>query len=402
MSKPNPIPALFLAQPGGALVGPGKPFPDHWALCRHAFRLGARGVTIPGANPYIDLARAASGDQAYCSELLKRYEDCGTPLLRIEGHISAQAAGGLHSSRVVRFSNFFKPENPSKDLRARARQFQEIGDTEIRQMIMASGNLGLKTLVAWSGGRGWAAAQYPWSAYPKNFQATVLAFLVHRWQKHYELAHSCGLDSIAGELHPEEDIHSPLLLKLWRDVMVRVSPNAARVMKANSDASHPTLIGDDAADHTRFLYEQNLIGAVHLKDGKTLRCPGGSLYGDFAGRWSESRRRFQTFGTGDARWEEILPIYHKVHQEGAVDLPFVVELECSFLPDMMQGMEISIENARRASLGESLLEPAMIKPNPANGDWESFIWVEATAAELLELDSDEAAAVAKILEHLNS
>lgn len=401
--KPKPIPALFLAQPGGALVGEGKPFKDHWELCRHAHKLGAQGVTVPGCAPYIDLD-AATGSKAtlYCRELLSRYEDCGTPLLRFENHIDAQPAGGIHSSRVVRFQDFFKPENPDKDLRARARQFQNIGTENIKKVILASGALGLNTLVAWSGGRGWAAAQYPWSAYPANYRDTILAFLIYRWQGLLELAAANGIKKTGMELHPESDIHSPLLLKLWKDATSKVSPRAADLLSANGDPSHPTLIGDDAAEHMRFLQRHDLLGTIHLKDGCQLACPGGSLYGDFAPSWSESRRRFQTFGTGQANWGEILPTYHSVHQNGPVDLPFVAELECSWLKDMMQGMEVALENAVRASEGRELLDPAHINPNPPQGDWEKFIWVTATAAELLELDTTEESAVATILQQMQS
>lgn len=396
--KPNPIPALFLAQPGAALVGKGKPFKDHWELCRAAFKFGARGVTIPAAEPYIDLQRAARDDGSYLSELKNLYEDCGTPLLRLETHVSAQAAGGLHSSRVERFRNFFSPEKPFEDLRARARQFEQIGYKQMELAIRATGNLCLDTLVGWSGGRGWAAALYPWTPFPANYQRTILAFQVYRWQKLYELAHTLGIKAFANELHPESDIHSPRLLKMLRDMMEKVSPDAAKVIKANADASHPTLIGDDAADHTRYLRENGLIGAVHLKDGKLLRCPGGSLYGDFSPRWSDSRRRFQTFGTGDANWDDILPHYHEVHQSSEFDLPFVAELECSWLPNMMQGMEVALENTCRASRGEDLMETALISPIPGDSDWETFIWTEATADGLLELDDEESRAVLKILE----
>ena len=55
--KPRKI--LFLAQPGGTLVGESKPFRDIWELCTWAHKkCGFEGVSAPACPPYIDVPEA--------------------------------------------------------------------------------------------------------------------------------------------------------------------------------------------------------------------------------------------------------------------------------------------------------------------------------------------------------
>ncbi len=398
--KDLPIIGVFLAQPGGALVGPGKSYKTHWDLCRRLKQMGAEGVTIPAGGDYIDLVKASvfSRDgQGYCNQLHAEYEACGTPLLRLEAHIPGNLSN-LHPSRMIRFAEMvgdIPTSDPSK-----LPQFELKGQEAMAMAIKASAQLGLPNLVAFSGGRGWAAAQYPWPAFPENYRQWVLALMVAKHRKNLELAAKLGV-KVGFELHPEEDLHSPLLLKFFRDAMHTVSPDAASAIMANGDASHPTLVGDDAAEHMEYLAQENLLSMVHLKDGQLRKCPGGSKWGDFAPKWTESRRRFVTFGTGQADWEKIIPIWLAQHDRLETGLDFIVDAECSQFPDMEQGIGIAIENARRAREGGQFVDKHLIeaKQSPA-GNWEDFCTSKLSAAELLCLMPGEKAEIEEIIEQM--
>jgi sugar phosphate isomerase/epimerase len=224
--------------------------------------------------------------------------------------------------------------------------------------------------------------------------------MVAKQRNNMELAASLGV-KVGFELHPEEDLHSPLMLRLFRDAMHAVSPSAASAIMSNADASHPTLVGDDAAEHMKYLAEHGLLSMVHLKDGQLRKCYGGSVWGDFAPKWSESRRRFVTFGTGQADWEKIIPIWLEHHEKLEAGLDFIVEAECSQFPDMEQGIEIAIENARRARGGSPFVDKNLIEvKQSANGNWEDFCTSKLSAAELFYLTPREKTEVEEIVEQM--
>ncbi|MEI8062231.1 MAG: TIM barrel protein [bacterium] len=395
MKTKDPVVAVFLAQPGGTLVGPGKPFNDHWALCRALHEMGAQGVTLPACAPYIDLDAATGSKSAdYCRELQDHYTECGTPALRLEDHYGGQRKL-VSPDRLARIRDFAPPGTDFS-----VSGFEQSGSDSMEKSIRASANMGFKKLVTFSGGRAWSAGLYPWPPHPVNFLEYAISLLVLKWQPSLELADKEGVE-IGKELHPEEDVHSPLVLKTLSDALKVISPSAANALKANYDASHPTLIGDDAADHAKYLVEHGLLGMAHLKDGQKLKVPGGSLWGDFIKKWSKSRRRFQTFGTGEADWNVILPILRERHRISTDGFPFVVEAECSRFKNMLQGLEIGIENARRAARGEDLLDVAglLVKASPL-GDWEDAFNGAQTAPELLSMSPAERTDTTEILAKL--
>ncbi len=390
--------AMFLAQPNGTLVGPGKPFTDHWALCRHFAKMGAEAVTLPACAPFIDLDRAAAAHGgAYCRELKQKYMDCGTPALRLEAHVPTGllAAGTAHVARFERGFGF-------DHLPATPKAFQWHASNQVDLAIRASSNLQFGELVAFSSGRGFQRGLYPWSGFPPKWQLYIIALLILKWRQHLENAHKLGV-TVGYELHPEHDLFSPRLLKAMRDALAEISPNAAKAGKANADASHPTLQGDDAAAHFLFLQVNELLAMCHLKDGETLPCNGGSILGDFDSKWSDTRRRFCTFGTGQADWTKIIPILLQLHDELPNGMPFVIELECSKYPDMLQSAEIAIENAKRARRGEPLIPLADLpKPNKSANNWEDFCTGGASPLRMLEISDEELAPFMEIFERISA
>jgi sugar phosphate isomerase/epimerase len=394
----TPKVALFLAQPNGALVGEGKPFSNLKDLCRWAHKeCGYEGVTAPACLPFVDIDSVLKSD-SYPDDLLAGYEAFGTPLLRLEMHTVGQRML-LHPAELARFSMF---AGGNLAPTATFREHEAAAEAEALKIVEASAKLGFKHLVDFSGNRGWTAAKYPWSAYPEKWRLYILLLAL---AKHRRVLARCAELGIARgfELHPGEDINSPLLLFLLRELAKQVAPETVPAIAANADASHPTLAGDDAARHFRFLHKEGLLQMCHLKDGErgesflaedSLELRAGSLRGDFAPRWSESWRRFCTFGTGMADWDTIIPIL----LQAGVD--FVVEGECSRFPNMMQALKIGAENARNAINGEPFIQEIEVE-EPVGGNWESFCAGPVPAAELLCMDAEETKAVEELRERLS-
>jgi sugar phosphate isomerase/epimerase len=396
--KSPPRVVLFLAQPFGTLVGPNKNFANLSELCRWAHEeCGFEGVSAPAASDFVDIGQVIESP-AYRDDIRGFYDKLGTPLTRLEMHVVGQRML-MHPATAVRYAMFGPSELAKADFRAQ----EDAAAKEALNIVEACGLLGFKHLVNFPGNRGWTAAKYPWSAYPKNWRRTILKLVL---LKHYSVLKRCAELGIkmGFELHPEEDLESPLLLYYLRELAKQVAPEVVPAIYANADASHPTLAGNDAARHFLFLEEQSLLGMCHLKDGErgdsfldneSLEYKGGSVRGDFAPEWSKSNRRFCTFGTGDANWQRIIPCLHRVHQNQDEGLDFVVEAECSKFPNMLQGIKIGAENARRARDKKPLLCVQNITPEPCdNGNWEAFCTSPLPAEDLLKMDDGERAAIA--------
>lgn len=406
-TKPQPKVAAFLAQPCGTLVGPGKPFATLADLCKWLHQeAGYEAVSLFAGDPCIDIG-LATGNTQYCQDRLGFFRDLGTPAIRMEAHVVGQRML-MHPAELCRFKGFAGPRLAA--LSDEVGLHEAAATDEMVKVIQATHNLGFKRLVDFSGNRAWTAANYPWSAYPKGLLLKALLLVLLKHRSTLRLCAELGI--VKGfELHPGEDLNSPYLLWLFRELAKRVAPEIVPAIGANFDASHPTLIGDDAAKHAAFLAEQGLLSMCHLKDGERWRhlnpaspeLRGGSIRGDFAGKWSSSPRRFCTFGLGMADWSKILPILLQVHHNQVDDIDFVVEAECSRLPNMLQGLKVGAENARRARAGKALLDVSDVVPKPADGgDWEDFAFTKGLTPEtLLAMTEQESSDIAEMVKGLD-
>ena len=397
----KPRVGLFLAQPCGTLVGENKPFSNHLDLCRWAADQGFNGVTAPACNPYVDIKQVLSS-KGYGPDLLGQYEQVGTPLLRLEKHTVGQRQF-LHTAGVPRYEMFVG------GVTGGVKEHEIAAENEALEIVEATHKLGFKHLVTFSGNRGWTAAKYPWSAYPKEWRLNILLLCL---AKHRKVLARCAELGIkwGAELHPEEDLNSPLLLYWFRELAKKVAPETVSAIFANADASHPTLAGDEAALHFAFLAEHGLLGMCHLKDGElgqnflasdSLVFRGGSIRGDFAPKWSESMRRFCTFGTGMADWGKIIPILLKIHDEQEEGLDFIIEGECSKFPDMRQSLKIAVENARLVLDGKPPAAGENVEPLESSNNWEDFCTSDVPASKLLEMSLAEHGTVTDMIELLD-
>lgn len=259
--KAPPKIALFLAQPAGTLVGKGKPFKNIWELCRWAHdECGYEAVTAPACSPFIDIDLAVE-NSGYCASILGAYARCGTPLLRLEMHTLGQLQF-LHPASVPRYAMFSDGVPSTADFRAH----EAAAEAKRMKVVEASAKLRFKHIVDFSGNRGWTAAKYPWTAYPSEWRLTILLLALAKHRRVLARCAELGI-KLGFELHPEEDINSPFLLWLMRELAKAVAPETVPAIAANWDGSHPTLAGDSALSHLRFLRKEDLLWMIHLKEG---------------------------------------------------------------------------------------------------------------------------------------
>ncbi len=404
-SKGPPKKALFLAQPFGTLVGKGKPFKTLWDLCKWAANeAGFNAVTLPAGDAFMDIGKVLSSD-AYGSDMMAKYAKCGTPALRFEMHTLGQQML-MHPSDFERYKGFGADFGLGAN--ATVSDYETTAEARALEVVQASAKLGFREVVDFSGNRGWVGALYPWSAYPKEWRLYILLLVL---LKHRRVLAECAKFGIMRclELHPMEDINSPLLLYMLRELAKVVAPETVPAIKALADASHPGIAGDEADVHFEFMDEENLIGADHLKDMEdaasflaptSLVRRAGSRRGDFFKLWSNSPARFCTFGTGKTKWEKIIPIFLKLHEQWPNGFPFVVEAECSKFTDMRQALKIASANVDRAIAGKPLDAGSGVVPKQGEDNWEQFCTSDTPPTTLLRMSPAEIAGVQRLKERL--
>jgi len=211
-AKSAPRVCLFLAQPAGTLIGPGKPFTNVWDLCKWAKNeCGYEGVTAPAGLPFVDIDEVLRSD-SYGPDILAKYKDCGTPLRRLEMHVVGQRML-MHPANMIRYKMFAPDWIPNGSVQEQ----EALAEKQALNIVSASAKLGFKEIVDFSGNRGWTAAKYPWSAYPLQWCLFILLLLIHKHRKVLATCAECGIKR-GFELHPEEDLNSPLLLYLFREL----------------------------------------------------------------------------------------------------------------------------------------------------------------------------------------
>jgi len=403
-TKKKPAVLLFLAQPAGTLIGDAKwQFRSLADLCRWAVdECGFEGFTAPPGGIFGDVDQILQS-RGYADDLQALYQSWGGPLCRFENHVDGQMQL-IHPAQLDRLKGFSSLKLKSH------REYETAAETRTARNIMASAKMGFDTMVDFSGNRGYCAVDYPWPAYPPQLRMKILLLLYLKHRSNLKLCARLKVKRCF-ELHAENDLRSPYLLYLFREIAKVLDPEVADWIKANADASHPTLYGDNAAAHFRFLYQHDLLGANHLKDGEIFQgvvrpgqelhsdgplwLEGGSIRGDYGKEWSKTNRRFTTFGTGQADWDAIAPILAAEHDRQPHGLPLVVELECSKFPNMKQGAKIAADNARRIRDGKRLLDVDSLVPETAEGgNWEEFAEGKYSAEAALAMDADEVKAVA--------
>jgi sugar phosphate isomerase/epimerase len=302
-------PGIFLAQ----FMGDEAPFNNLPNITAWAKGLGYKGVQIPAWDSrVIDLAKAASS-KTYCDEL--KGQTNGLVITELASHLQGQLVAS-HPAYDLMFDAFAAPEvqgNPKARAQWAAKQ--------MRMVIKASVNLGLKVTASFSGALLWPFL-YPWPQRPAGLVEDGFAELAKRWQPILNYAEDMGVD-IAYELHPGEDVHDGVTFERF------VKATKSKRVAINYDPSHFIL---QCLDYIGFIDAYGpQIKAFHVKDAEFRPSAKAGVYGAYAD-WKERPGRFRSLGDGQVDFKQV---FSRLTANGYKSWA-VLEWECCF-KDAAQG-----------------------------------------------------------------
>ncbi len=297
-------PALFLAQ----FAGDTAPFNSFEAICGWAAGLGYEGVQIPTWDKRLFDLEKAGASQTYCDEISGIAADHGLAITELSTHLQGQLVA-VHPAFDEAFDGFAPPSVHGKPDARRA--------WAVDQMFLAakaSGHLGLKATVTFSGALAWPFF-YPWPQRPAGLIETAFAELGRRWKPILDAYDAVGCD-VCYEIHPGEDLFDGATFERFVDA---VGGHARAAI--NYDPSHFVL---QQLDYLAFIdiYHER-IKAFHVKDAEFNPTGRQGVYSGYA-PWVDRAGRFRSLGDGQV---DFAGIFSKMAQYG-YDSWAVLEWEC--------------------------------------------------------------------------
>lgn len=310
MSAPIQGPGLFLAQ----FAQDSAPYNSLENITAWAKSLGFVGVQLPSNDRrLIDLDKAAES-KTYCDELKGRTN--GLAVTELASHLQGQlvAVNPAYDTLFDAFAPAKLHGNPA------ARTEWAVG--EMVKSVKAAANLGVTTLITFSGALLWPTF-YPWPQRPAGLVELGFAELAKRWLPILNVADDYGID-IAFEIHPGEDLHDGITFERF----LEASGNHPRA-HILYDPSHFVL---QQLDYLGYIdhYHQH-IKAFHVKDAEFRVSAKSGVYGGYQD-WVNRPGRFRSVGDGQVDFKQI---FSKLTQYGYKGWA-VLEWECC-IKDSVQG-----------------------------------------------------------------
>ncbi len=298
-------PALFLGQFASEVA----PFNSWDAITKWAAGIGYVGVQVPSwASQLIDLKLAAESKD-YCDEFIGVARRNGVEVTELSTHLQGQLIA-VHPAYDEAFDGFTIPE-----MRGNPKARQAWAVDQMRAALKASGNMGLKGHVTFSGALAWPYI-YPWPQRPAGLVETAFDELARRWTPLLDYADEQGVD-ICYEIHPGEDLHDGVSFEMFLD-RVNQHPRANMLF----DPSHYVLQCLDYLDHIDIYKDR--IKMFHVKDAEFNPTGRQGVYGGFQ-PWVNRAGRFRSPGDGQV---DFGAIFSKL-AANAFDGWAVVEWECA-------------------------------------------------------------------------
>jgi sugar phosphate isomerase/epimerase len=297
-------PAIFLAQ----YLNEKAPFDTLDNLARWASELGYTGIQIPIDSRLIDIQQAARS-LSYCKEIKRKLSRHNIVITELSAHSQGQLVA-VHPAYDQLFDSF-APEHVRGDPHARRLWAVE----QLMLAAMASRNLGLTSIVTFSGALAWPYV-YPWPQRPENLVEIAFDELARRWLPILDEFELAGVD-VCFELHAGEDLHDGVTFDRF---LKRVNHHP----RANIlyDPSHFLI---QQLDYLAFIdiYHER-IKAFHVKDAEFNPNGRQGVYGGYS-NWVERAGRFRSLGDGQINFKAIFSKLAQYNYKGWA----VLESECA-------------------------------------------------------------------------
>ena len=276
-------PALFLAQ----FMGDQEPFNSFPAITKWAKDLGYKGVQVPSWDSRcIDIKKAAES-KSYCDDW--RAQANGLAITELACHLQGQLVAS-HPAYDEMF-DAFADAKVQGDPKARS----EWAVAQLKLVIRASSNLGLKVLPSFTGALLWPFL-YPWPQRPAGLVEESFKELAKRWKPILDFADKYG-QTFAYELHPGEDTFDGATFEMFYE-----ATGKNKRVGINYDPSHFIL---QCLDYVRFIDTYGeFIHAFHVKDAEFRPSERSGVYGGFLG-WKDRPGRFRSLGDGQVDFKQV-------------------------------------------------------------------------------------------------
>ena len=278
-------PAIFLAQ----FTTPDPPRNNIENFSTWAADLGFKGLQVPSWDTnMIDLDKAAES-KTYCDEYAGKLKGKGLELTDLYGLQGQMIA--IHPAMEVLFENFHPPGLKGKAL-------VKWAQTELRKIVKASVNFGVRGIPVLSGGLAWNLV-YPWPQRPAGIIETAYKELVKRWKPVLDAAHENGL-TINYELHPGCDLFDGATFDMFLEYS-----NEHPAACINYDPSHFILQQLDLYEFIK-VYGDRIKG-FHVKDGEFISSAKQGIYSGMQS-WPKRAGRFRTVGDGQVDFKRVFTL----------------------------------------------------------------------------------------------
>ncbi|MBN1298272.1 MAG: sugar phosphate isomerase/epimerase [Actinobacteria bacterium] len=286
-------PGIFLAQ----FTTPDPPRNNIENFSTWAADLGFKGLQVPSWDPnMIDLDKAAES-KTYCDEWSGKLRVKGlevTDLYGLQGQMLA-----IHPAMETLFENFHP-----KGLSGNA--LVQWAQGELKKIVKASLNLGVKTIPVLSGGLAWNLV-YPWPQRPSGIIETAYKELVKRWKPVLDFAHENGM-TINYELHPGCDLFDGATFDMFLEYS-----NEHPAACINYDPSHFVLMQLDLYEFIK-VYSSRIKG-FHVKDGEFISTAKQGVYSGMQ-PWAKRAGRFRTVGDGQVDFRRVFTLMTEAGFDG--------------------------------------------------------------------------------------
>ncbi len=297
-------PGIFLAQ----FVRDSAPFNSLDAMCGWAKSLDYVAVQIPSWDARVFDLKLAGESKTYCDEIAGVVARHGLVISELSTHLQGQLVAS-HAAYDTMFEGF-APEQVHGNLKAR----QAWAVEQMKLAARASGHLGLKAHVTFSGALAWPYV-YPWPQRPANLIETAFEELAKRWLPILNAFEDAGVD-VCYEIHPGEDLHDGVSFEMFLE-RVEGHPRCNMLY----DPSHFVLQQLDYLQFIDFYHER--IKMFHVKDAEFRPTGRQGVYGGYQA-WQNRAGRFRSLGDGQVDFRAIFSKLTQYDFQGWA----VLEWEC--------------------------------------------------------------------------